>query len=287
MHMKEYYHVCSRGLEKNNMFTSEKDFIMGVNDAALCVLKYDIRIPAFCLMSNHFHFIIEGAHDQALAFAEEYKRRTAMRMRIREGEVKALAETDIQANRIDSLEYLMNAIAYVLRNPLAARIMIMPYHYKWSSADSYFKNGSASCGTRLNEMSLRKRIAILQSKQSVPDHYAVDDKGMIMMECFVDTRQVEEIFGHPSKLMFLLAKKLETEVELSLGLADKVSVSDEELKTLTLAFVKEKHGVHSLSQLSREQRIGLCLPMKRNFGASDKQIARILRLGLDIVTKVV
>lgn len=285
--MKEYYHVCSRGLEKNALFVSEKDFIVGINDVALCVLKFNIRILALCLMSNHFHFIIEGTYEQVRAFAEEYKRRTAMRMRIRDGKVKGLTNADLQMNLIDSHEYLMNAIAYVLRNPLAARIMIMPYHYGWSSAAAYFRNSRECRGKRLNEMSLRKRISILHSKQSVPDRYAVDDKGMIIMECFIDTRQVEDIFGHPSKLMFLLARKLETDVELKFGLADMVSVSDEELMTLTLALIKEEYGVLSLSQLTTEQRIGLCLPMKRNFRASDKQIARTLRLGLDIVTRVV
>ena len=107
------------------------------------------------------------------------------------------------------------------------------------------------------------------------------------MECFIDAKQVEEIFGHPSKLMFLMAKKLETEVELKFGIANMVSVSDEELKTLTLALIKEEYKALSISQLTLEQRICLCLQMKRNFGALPKQIARILRLGLDVVTKVV
>ena len=78
--MKEYYHICSRGLETNDIFISEKDFIVGINDIALCVLKYDIRILALCLMSNHFHFILEGPIQQVETFAYEYKRRTAMRM---------------------------------------------------------------------------------------------------------------------------------------------------------------------------------------------------------------
>lgn len=285
--MKEYHHVCSRGLEKNDLFVSERDFIQGINDVGLCILKYDIRILALCLMSNHFHFITEGTYEQTAAFAEEYKRRIAMRKRINGGEVKSMTNAAIQINVIDSHEYLMNAIAYVLRNPLAARIMVMPYHYKWSSAGLYYRVNSEVMGEKLNGMSLRKQMKILQSKQPVPDHYSVDDKGMILMECFIDTRQVEEIFGHPSKLMFSLARKLETEVELKFGLADKVSVSDEELKTLTNALIKEEFGVRNLSQLSSEQRIRLCLPMKRNFGASDKQIARILRLGLDIVMRVI
>ncbi len=285
--MKEYYHICSRGLETNDIFISEKDFIVGINDIALCVLKYDIRILALCLMNNHFHFILEGPIQQVETFAYEYKRRTAMRMRIRNSEIKAMTGTDIQINPIESQEYLMNAIAYVLRNPLAARIMIMPYHYKWSSASVYFKNGHVEGDIKLNSLSVRKRASILLSKQVVPEHYVANNKGMIMMECFIDAKQVEEIFGHPSKLMFLMAKKLETEVELKFGIANMVSVSDEELKTLTLALIKEEYKALSISQLTLEQRICLCLQMKRNFGASPKQIARILRLGVDVVTKVV
>ena len=58
--MKKYYHVCSLGLEKNLLFSDDQDFVTGVNDIAISLLKFDIKLICYCLMSNHFHFILYG-----------------------------------------------------------------------------------------------------------------------------------------------------------------------------------------------------------------------------------
>ena len=43
--------------------------------------------------------------------------------------------------------------------------------------------------------------------------------------------------------------------------------------------VKVEFGKSSICQIAMEDRIKLCLVLKRNFGAGVKQIARVLRLG--------
>ena len=88
--MKGYYHVSSHGLEKNDIFKSREDFIAGMNDIAICILGFDIQILCFCLMSNHFHFLLYGTSEECRRFADEYKRRCAMGMRLRSGEVQGL-----------------------------------------------------------------------------------------------------------------------------------------------------------------------------------------------------
>ena len=50
--MKQYYHVSSKALEKNNIFQSREDFVTAMNDIALCRLRYDIAILCFCLMNT-------------------------------------------------------------------------------------------------------------------------------------------------------------------------------------------------------------------------------------------
>ena len=57
---KGYYHVCSHGLEKNDIFKTQADFIAGMNDVAICIIGFDVKILCFCLMSNHFHFVLYG-----------------------------------------------------------------------------------------------------------------------------------------------------------------------------------------------------------------------------------
>lgn len=285
--MKRYYHICSKGLEKNLIFLNREDFISGVNDIAVCRLKFDVVILCFCLMSNHFHFVLYGTEDTCQEFVLEYKRRCGMRMRQNRMEVNALQELSISVNEIDNMEYLENAIAYVLRNPLAAKTIMMPYHYKWSSADSYFKGNGEISGLCLNDFSIRKRHRVLRSKMDVPDSYLVDEEGMILPECFVDVKQVEDIFRHPSRLMYLLAKKLEAEVEIQFGIAEQVSYTDAELSSMVNEMIRNEYGARSIGELTNEQRIRLCVLLRKNFSASAKQISRITRIDLSVVNKII
>ena len=284
---KGYFHVSSHGLERNDIFRSKADFIQGMNDVALCILGYDVFILAFCLMSNHFHFVLYGTLDECRRFAHEYKRRCAIRMRQLSGEVKGMKEIEIRIDEITTQEYLESAIAYVLRNCLAAGIRVMPYNYMWSSACLYFAAERSFLGEKLNDMSERKRYRILRSRHSVPDSYMVDENGMIHPSCYVKVDMVENIFRHPARLLALMGRKVENEVELSFGITQHVTMTDQELLTQVRELVKVEFGKSSICQIAMEDRIKLCLVLKRNFGAGVKQIARVLRLGLEIVEKVV
>lgn len=285
--MKKYYHVCSQGLEKNIIYSNNQDFICGTNDIAICLQKFDIVILCYCLMSNHFHFILYGEKQDCCAFALEYKRRCGIRLRLYKMEVNALHNLKIGINEIEDMEYLENAIAYVLRNPLAAKINIMPHHYQWSSANVYFRGDFKSLGVPVNDLPERKRQRILKTKLTLSDSYVLDENGMIAPGCFVDSMMVENIFRHPSRLLFALARKLEAEVELKFGIADKVSYTDAELKTLVNELIASEFGVNSLANLTTQQKIKLCAMMKRNFNASVKQISRIARIDTDIIQQLV
>ena len=202
-------------------------------------------------------------------------------------EVNALSNLQLSINEISDAEYLENAIAYVLRNPLAARINIMPYHYMWSSVGIYFKGETPAGGTPVNNLSERKRNRMLRTKLSLPDDYRVNESGMILPESFVDPKFTEAIFRHPSRLMFALAKKVEIEVELKFGIADQVSYTDAEMKSLINEFINVEFGARGISNLSNQQKLKLCSMMKRNYNASVKQICRITKLDPEIVSKLV
>ena len=284
---KGYFHVSSQGLARNDIFKSKENFIQGMNDVALCVLGYDVAILAFCLMSNHFHFVLYGLAEECGRFAEEYKRRCGMRMRQFTGEVKGLKEVRLQIDAIDSIEYLENAIAYVLRNAMMAGVRVMPYNYRWSSASLYFRDEKSPIGEKLNDMSERKRFRVLRSRLSVPDTYMVDENGMICPSCYVRVDMVEKVFRYPSRLLAILGRKVENDVELSFGIAQQITMTDQELLTQVNELVRLEFCKSSIYQLTIDERVKLCLSLKRNFGAGVKQIARVTRLSPDIVEKVV
>ena len=136
-------------------------------------------------------------------------------------------------------------------------------------------------------MSERKRFRLLKSRVPVPDTYMVDDRGMILPECYMDPSTVERIFRHPARLMMSLARKIENDVEVRSGIADDVSMTDQEVLTQMIELIKVEFRKDSISQLSMEQRVKLCLMLKRNFKAGVKQIARVTRLDPELVAKVI
>ena len=239
-------------------------------------------------MSNHFHFVLYGSYNECWKFANEYKRLCGMLVNKQQGIERLLKDVEIQIKKIDSKEYLEHAIAYILRNPIAAGFRLMPHQYVWGSGNCYFREDYTPAGRRLDSFSSRELASkVLMSKTKLPDDYIVDDNLMISPLCYVDYKTVEEIFGHPSRLLGQLSAKREAEFELYLGIADRYTPDIEELKTSVKELIQVEFEVKSISQLSIEQKIRLCSLMHRNFHASRKQIAIITRLNMETINEII
>ena len=257
---REFYHACSEGLEKSLIFRNREEFIVGMNYVAICEHKFKVRILCFCLMGNHFHFILSGTYDECWRFINEYKRMCAMMMKRLQGKGEALKNVEIQMKRISDRSY----------------------------GSMYFRRDYMPKGRRADEFPIRKLMhEILHSKTAIPGDYIIDESGMVSPLCYIDYKTVEEVFGHPSRLMGLLSSKKEAEFELFLGIADKYNPDLEELKDSVRELIDAEFGVRAISQLSMEQKITLCSLMRRNFHASRKQIALITRLNLETINQIV
>lgn len=284
---REYYHVCSEGLEKRMIFRNRREFIMGINYVALCHLKCNVRILCFCLMGNHFHFILSGSYQECWKFGNEYKRMCGMMMKRTQESDAGMKDVELQVKEITNMSYLEYAIAYVLRNPVVAGFRIMPHQYEWSSGDMYFRNSYIASGRRADSFSIKELSRLLNSNIKIPGHYIIDESGIISPLNYIDYKAVEDIFKHPSRLLGLLSAKKETEFEIFMGVADNYTPDIEELKDSVRELIRVEFGVKAVSQLSMEQRVLLCGLMRRNFRASRKQIALITRLNMETINKVV
>lgn len=284
---REYYHVCSEGLEKRMIFRNRREFIMGINYVALCHLKCNVRILCFCLMGNHFHFILSGSYQECWKFGNEYKRMCGMMMKRTQESDAGMKDVELQVKEITNMSYLEYAIAYVLRNPVVAGFRIMPHQYEWSSGDMYFRSSYIASGRRADSFSIKELSRLLNSNIKIPGHYIIDESGIISPLNYIDYKAVEDIFKHPSRLLGLLSAKKETEFEIYMGVADNYTPDIEELKDSVRELIRVEFGVKAVSQLSMEQRVLLCGLMRRNFRASRKQIAMITRLNMETINKVV
>ena len=114
--------------------------------------------------------------------------------------------------------------------------------------------------------------------------YEIDDE-IDVDEITTESRLKEDV-GLSSVAMLYMAVSIENEFEIMTGASQRICVTDAELRSQMGDLIRAEFGVASLSQLSADDRLRLCLLLKRNFNASVKQIARVLRLSQTVVAAV-
>jgi REP element-mobilizing transposase RayT len=99
--------------------------------------EHQIIVHAFCLMSNHIHFILEptasslseGVHAFAGRYAQYFNRRHKLRGHLFQDRFRSIL--------IEDGEYLKRLARYIHLNPVRANIVAVPQNYQWSSFCSY------------------------------------------------------------------------------------------------------------------------------------------------------
>lgn len=96
--------------------------------------RSEMEILAWCLMSNHVHFIVVPHTETSLArgFGEAHKRYTRMK-NLRDNAKGYLFQGRFGSCVLDE-QHLLAAVRYVENNPVAAGMTRCAWDYKWSSA---------------------------------------------------------------------------------------------------------------------------------------------------------
>jgi putative transposase len=128
------HHIIQRGNRRLDVFFSDADRLSYIDLLKEACLKYGVKIWAYCLMTNHTHFIAvpEKADSLARCFSDAHVRYTRL-INKREGWRGHLWQARFGSSVLDE-RYLLAAIRYVERNPVRAGIVNKPWDYVWSSA---------------------------------------------------------------------------------------------------------------------------------------------------------
>lgn len=131
------HHVTQRGNYQQKVFEKEADYrnyCYWVNSYAK---KYNILIYAYCLMTNHVHFIVEPRDEYGLARFFNSVHMRYSQYKNKEKKVKGhLWQGRFYSCVLDS-GHFYRAIRYVERNPVRAKMVTRPWDYVWSSAQTH------------------------------------------------------------------------------------------------------------------------------------------------------
>ena len=127
-------HVIQRGNNRQATFFAEEDYCCYLNWLADAARKYDCRIYAYVLMTNHVHLLAESARPYGLSLMMQYVGRYFVRYinRVyrRSG---TLWEGRFKASLVDTEMYFLRCCRYIECNPVRANMVQAPGEYRWSS----------------------------------------------------------------------------------------------------------------------------------------------------------
>jgi len=131
------HHIVQRGNRRQKVFFNEADRVEYLKILRRQSFDFGLKIWAYCLMDNHVHMIVVPEKEESLARGiGETNRLYTRRIHFREGWKGYLWQGRFGSYPLDEM-HLYNAVRYVERNPVRARIVKAATEYRWSSARSH------------------------------------------------------------------------------------------------------------------------------------------------------
>ena len=130
-----YYHIFNKAIQKNKLFENDENYRFFL-DKFHSYTKNIFKLYAYCLLPNHFHFLVKTKDIESNIISEQLRRFTisyTQSFNIAFHRKGTLFERPFQRKIITSDEYLISSIYYIHSNPTHHHLINDFRNYKWSS----------------------------------------------------------------------------------------------------------------------------------------------------------
>jgi putative transposase len=132
-----FHHVTLRGNHRQDIFFTSADRVKMNEIVADTLERCRSRLHAYCLMTNHVHFLVQVGDlplgRVMLRIASRYARTVQRRFHT----TGHLFERRYHALLVDADEYLLELLRYIHLNPVRTQMVDRPSDYPWSSHHVY------------------------------------------------------------------------------------------------------------------------------------------------------
>ena len=127
------YHVTSRSDRRASIYLDDDDRRQFLKVLAGVIGRFNWRLHAYCLMTNHYHLVVEtpdanlsrGMRQLNGVYTQRFNRTHQRVGHVFQGRFKAIL--------VQKDAYLLELVRYVVLNPIRARMHRQPRAYRWSS----------------------------------------------------------------------------------------------------------------------------------------------------------
>jgi len=132
-----WYHVMNRGRRGEEVFSGKNDYTAFIDILKELVEDYNVKIAAYCLMTNHYHLLLQTPDANISrsmrhlngVYTQRFNRTHHCDGPLFRGRFKSIL--------VDADSYLLELLRYIHRNPLAAGLVDNLSKYAWSSHKGY------------------------------------------------------------------------------------------------------------------------------------------------------
>ena len=103
-------------------------------------IRYEAKIHAYCLMSNHFHLLLETPQGNLSEIMQHINGAYTTYFNVKRKRVGHLFQGRFKAILVEADEYLAELSRYIHLNPIRAGMASKPEEYPWSSYHAYIGN---------------------------------------------------------------------------------------------------------------------------------------------------
>jgi putative transposase len=131
------YHSMSRGDDRTRIYTIPLDYGKFMDYVVTAKERYEFYLYAYCLMSNHFHLLVETRLPNISRVMHYIKGSYTTYYNIRHRRKGHLFQGRFKSIVVDKDAYFLELTRYLHLNPVYAGIVPDPGAYQWSSYRGY------------------------------------------------------------------------------------------------------------------------------------------------------
>ncbi len=114
----EYYHIYHRGRNRQKIFFETRNYLYFLRLLKKCCTEFAVRVIAYCLMPNHFHFMLQPQrHDNLSEFVRRLQQSYAQAINKRYQRSGPLFHERFQHVHVHSERYQILLCRYIHVNP--------------------------------------------------------------------------------------------------------------------------------------------------------------------------
>jgi hypothetical protein len=244
----------------------------------------DVKIITFELMNNHAHIIATGTIESITNLFNGYKKLLTKCLNHNE-HAPDLDKFNMHLHRINSLENMRNAIAYVNRNGSVVDRHVCPYSYHWG-ANKYFFNPEAK--SRYQE---KKRKITTREKRNIAQSHKFDNSdrlyvldGYICPLSFCAISDGENLFRDTRHYFSKISRHIESYDEIAKLIGEQIYYTDDDLFSVLCTLSQKHYNCKIPSQLKSEEKVAMAKLLHKEYNANVKQLQRMLKIDAAVLT---